>query len=109
MSKQDPYVTYICEDVLADISGITSKRMFGGYGIYKDGIFFAIIADGQTYFKVDKTNQEQYELHGSKPFTYQNKNKTVALSYWLVPENVLEDRELIAEWVDQSVEINLKK
>jgi len=48
---QNEFVTYVIEDVLGDIPGITSRAMFGGYGIYRDGIIFSLIAFNQLYFK----------------------------------------------------------
>lgn len=84
--------------------------MFGGYGIYKDGIIFAIIAYDQLYFKVDDTNKADYEAHDSGPFVYdQGGHKQTTMSYWLVPEEIMENHEKVAEWMEKSVEISRKK
>ena len=89
------------------MSGVTHRAMFGGYGVYKDGVIFAIVADDALYFKVDGTNRKDYEAAGSRPFTYiAAKRKRVALSYWEVPAEVLDDREKIAEWAGKSLRIN---
>ncbi len=102
---------YILGDVLVDIPGITSKRMFGGYGIYQEGYIFAIItSESDIYFKVDETNQEDYEALESHQFIYDgHKNKKfVSMPYWILPEEVMEDRGRIAEWVEKSVMITQK-
>jgi DNA transformation protein len=44
--------------------------MFGGYGIYKDGIITAIIVDNELYFKVNEINIDDYKKHGCIPFTH---------------------------------------
>lgn len=79
--------------------------MFGGYGFYKDGIFFAIIIDNILYFKVDGQNQSAYETHDSKPFSYEGKNKKmVTMSYWEVPVDILENHEQLPLWVNAAVQ-----
>ncbi len=104
MSKKDDTFHEYVMDVLSDIPGITSRAMFSGYGIYKDGIIFAIIADGALYFKADTETEADFKEYGSGPFTYPMKNgKTTTLSYWLLPEEIMENRELLPEWVERAV------
>jgi DNA transformation protein len=103
---------HIMGDILSHIDNITSRKMFGGYGLYHNGRIFAIItSDTGIYFKVDATNQSQYEAYGSEPFVYtgHKTKKPTQMPYWLVPEEVLEDRELIEEWVLQSAALSKKK
>ena len=91
---------------MGHISGITSRRMFGGYGIYKDKVFFGLIAEGILYFKVGASTQREYEKRNSKPFTYSRKNgKVVTMSYWEVPEEIMNGREHLEEWAEESVAI----
>ncbi|MDA1316638.1 MAG: TfoX/Sxy family protein [bacterium] len=92
------------QDLLHHIPGISSRAMFGGYGIYKDGLIFGLIADDELYFKVDELNKSGYEKAGSTPFIYQRgSHPKTAMPYWKVPADVMEDRELIVVWVDKSV------
>jgi len=97
---------HVVYDVLSGLPGIASKRMFGGYGIYRDGVIFAIItSDGELYFKVDETLKEKFKKRGSRPFIYEgHKNKKpVEMPYWMLPEEIMEDREQLEEWVEDSV------
>src|SRR3989338_9672092 len=99
MSKNS-FVNYVLHDAMQGIRGVTARAMFGGYGLYKDGVVFGIIADDELYFKVDEKNLPSYKQHGSQPFTYEGKNhKMIAMSYWVVPAEILEDREPLAKWV----------
>lgn len=102
MGKSD-FHDYLTRDVFNDTDGISSRRMFGGYGFYKDGIFFGLLQDDQLYFKVGDSNKKDYEEMGSKPFKYSKKDKEVALSFWEVPVDVLEDKERIIDWVEKAV------
>ena len=106
--KSSGFFEYVKNDVLGEIPGITSRPMFGGISFYKDGIIFGMIAGmsdtEKLFFKVGKSNIRDYEERGMKPFTYQAKNgKTVAMSYYEVPDEVLENREQVAEWVQKAV------
>ncbi len=102
---------YVLNDLLGEMPGVNSRAMFGGYGIYQRGIIFAIIAEGRLYFKVGERNLADYEKHGMYPFTYTRPNgKTYAMSYWLVPEEILEDHEEVLRWAMAAVaEASVKK
>ncbi len=109
MAKND-FHDYVMQDVLGRIRGVSSRAMFGGHGIYKDGVVFAIIADGELYFKVDDSNRKDYEAAGSKPFAYSAKDrKLVTMSYWEVPASVMEDPDEVASWVERSVKVSREK
>ncbi|MFA5877385.1 MAG: TfoX/Sxy family protein [Candidatus Paceibacterota bacterium] len=96
---------YVVGDLLSHMEGLGSRAMFGGYGLYLDGIIFGIIAEDALYLKVDDTNRKEYESFGSSPFTYQKKEKEYAMSYWVIPEEIMENRERLAELIMQSVHI----
>ena len=87
---------------------VTVPSMFGGYGIYMNGIIVAIIANDELYFKVDSTNQQQYEELDSTPFSYKTKGKKAVMSYWKVPIEILEEEKQLEKWIEQSFEISLK-
>jgi|SRR3989344_3827070 len=109
MARDDSFHEYIMSEVLQGIDGVTSRPMFGGFGIYKDGAFFALISKGELYFKVDESNKSDFEKYDSKPFVYtDHKGKDVTLSYWLVPEEIMENKGELAKWVDKSVEARRK-
>lgn len=99
---------YVMSEVLQGIEGITSRAMFGGYGIYQHGVFFALIADGRLYFKVDETNKRKFENMGSSPFVYGMKGKQTVMSYYELPEQIMEDKDEIGMWVQESFDIAFK-
>lgn len=105
MAKNE-YCNYIL-DLLSPFGNITARAMFGGYGIYKDKIIFAIIADDTLYFKVDDSNRPDYENKHSEPFSYEAKDKkNIVMSYWTVPLDVFEDNELLYRWADTAYNIS---
>lgn len=97
------YATYVL-DLLARFSDIKMRKMFGGYGIYQENIFFAIIIDDILYFKVDSKTQSLYEQFDSEPFSYVGKNnKRITMSYWQVPSEILDNSDQFDEWVSAAV------
>jgi DNA transformation protein len=106
------YKEYVLGDVLGHIKQVTSRAMFGGYGLYLDGTIFGIITgDGELRFKVNDSNRAQYEAYGSTPFEYTgHKNgKVTIMNYYLVPEEIQESREQVEEWARQSAALTKKK
>ena len=86
------------EELLAGFGPVQIKRMFGGAGVYADGMMFALIADDTLYLKADDGNRAAFEAEGMSPFMYQGRGKTIATSYWRVPERLLDDPDEIADW-----------
>lgn len=89
-------------DLLAPWGEVSIRKMFGGLGVYRSGQIFAIVVDGVLYFKVADSNRADYQAYGSEPFVYEGKHKPVTMSYWQVPESVLEDAELLAQWAQKA-------
>ena len=105
MSKDNSFHQYVMEEVFADFDDISSRAMFGGWGIYKDGLFFALIAEGVLYFKVDESNQKDFEKMSSKPFIYTgHKGKKVTMSYWELPADIMEDKIQLKGCIEKSLD-----
>lgn len=72
--------------------------MFGGYGIFHEGVMFALISNDTLYFKVNESNRDAYERAGSKPFPR-------GMPYWEVPSELFEDTTKLHEWANISITI----
>ena len=81
---------------------VTKRAMFGGYGLYIEGLMFGLVADEQPYFKCDRHNLEHYQSAGSTPFTYDRKGKPVQMSYYSVPASILNNPQVLADWVESA-------
>ena len=102
MSVSDNYRTYIV-DQLGALAALSTRRMFGGLGLYSGEWFFALIDDDVLYFKVDDANREDYTSRGMKafmPFPGQP-----SLGYFQVPPDVIEEAEDLTRWARKSVEV----
>jgi DNA transformation protein len=106
MSVSDGYRIYIIEQ-LAALPALSTRRMFGGLGIYSDASFFALIDDDVLFFKVDDSNRDDYVSRGMKafmPFPGQP-----SLGYFQVPADVIEEAEELARWARRAVDVARKK
>jgi DNA transformation protein len=93
---------------LRRVKPVTSRSMFGGVGIYANGIFFALIDDDIVYFKADDETRGDFVAAGSKAFSpYGDDN--YSMSYYELPADVLEDEEALETWMQKSLEAAKRK
>ena len=87
-------------------SGVQVRRMFGGAGIFADGVMFALVSGGKIYLKADAETVPAFENEGCGPFEYATKTGNRALnSYWRMPERLYDDAEELAVWAARSLAI----
>ena len=101
MANSNEFIDFLHE-VFEDLGPIQAKRMFGGYGIYHDGLMFGLVVANQLYLKVDDENRHYFEAQKLGPFVFAMKGKPVQLSYHLAPEAIMDERELAAMWARRS-------
>jgi DNA transformation protein len=94
--RHDDFVEHVC-DLLAPLGAVRARAMFGGYGIYVDDVFCAIVAYDTLYLKVDDGNRADYEALGARPFKPFD-DKPMVMSYYEVPAEVMDDRRALVEW-----------
>ena len=86
-------------DLLREFGPVTAKPMFGGWGLYHEGLFFALIAEDMLYLKVDDDNRAEFEAAHLEPFVYVTKtDDRMVLSYHQAPAEALDDRRVMAQW-----------
>ncbi|MGJ0395577.1 MAG: TfoX/Sxy family protein [Methylocystis sp.] len=96
------------EELFAPFAAVSVKRMFGGHGVYADGLFFAIEANGVVYLKADRHSAPRFQEAGSRPFVYQGKHRPIAVSYWSLPDQAFEDADELVFWAKSAVEAALR-
>jgi DNA transformation protein len=92
------------EELFAPFGPVAVKRMFGGFGVYADGLFFAICSQDEIYLKTDESTRPLFEAAGSRPFVYQGKHKPVTMSYWRLPDEAHEDEDALRHWARLAVD-----
>ena len=98
------FVDYLGE-VFERFGPVKARKMFGGYGLYHDGVMFGLIADEVLYLKADASIAHFFVAKGLGQFEYGKGNKIVKMSYYLAPEEIYEDKEEAAKWARRSFEV----
>ncbi len=85
-------------ELLAPLGALRSRRMFGGFGIYVDDLFIALIAFDQLFLKADAQTRPLFEAAGCTPFQYEREGQVMRLGYFAAPEDAMESPMLMADW-----------
>ncbi len=97
MARRSEFADYLCE-LMAPLGVIRARAMFGGWGLYCDERFFALIVDDTLYLKADDETRNAFTGAGQKPFTFVMREREASLSYYTVPAEALEDFAVLRPW-----------
>lgn len=108
MSVSHEFLEYISE-LLSPLGDISTRRMFGGAGVYSSGLMFGLVADDRLYMKVDDQNRTTFERQGLGPFLFRGHDGVAKpMSYYELPESALEDADELVEWGRSGLEAALR-
>lgn len=96
MTDTGPQMAALVCDHLA---GATSRRMFGGWGIYLDGRMIAIVHDGRVYAKATTPDAPRRHLEAGMGQFTPRPGQTLG-SYWEVPPDDLDTPDRFRAWFD---------
>ncbi|MFV2057930.1 MAG: TfoX/Sxy family protein [Thiohalomonadales bacterium] len=105
--KEKEFVSYVVE-LMQTIGPVHAKSMFGGHGIYLEGLMFGLVADSVLYLKSDKETEIEFKAKELEAFTYNKKGKEYKMSYYQAPEEALEDVEEMNFWAKKAYGVALK-
>jgi DNA transformation protein len=83
---------------------VAGRSMFGGVGIYSEGVFFALIADDCVYLKADETSRESFERVGSGPFRPSGE-RGPTMQYYELPGELLDDPAALRPWLEKALQV----
>jgi DNA transformation protein and related proteins len=96
-------------DLFAGLGRISIRRMFGGKGIYFEGVIIALeLSTGSILVKADETSIPEFEAAGCEQWTYEGKSKLVKMPYWTVPDEAYDDPEIMTEWARRAYQAALR-
>lgn len=95
-------------EVFRDFGRISTRRMFGGCGIYHDGVMFALVAGDMLYLKADDGSSEYFESRGLARFQYNKGGKVISVSYYEAPGEIFDDPEAAVEWARRAFDAALR-
>ena len=92
-------------DLFAAFGTVTIKKMFGGKGIYADGLIIALeLSTGELFLKADEQSALEFACAGCKQWVYEGKKASTAMPYWSVPESAFDDPDEMAKWARKALE-----
>ena len=101
MAVSPEYRAFVLEQ-LGRVAPVTSRPMFGGVGVYSDGLFFALIVGETLYLKVDDSNRGDFDAIGMGPFRpFGDK----PMGYYELPADLLEDADALRPWIHKAVDV----
>jgi DNA transformation protein len=108
MPSRNEFVDHVVEALRA-FGVVTVRRMFGGWGVYRDGVFFALIARDVLYLKSDEGNAAQFDRQQLEPFEFEKGGELIVTSYRRAPDEALEDPRVMARWAKSAYGAALRK
>lgn len=94
----------LLKNSMRDLGPVNVRRMFGGAGVYADGVMFGLIAEDTLYLKGDVETKRDFEAEGLCPFVYEGRGRKISMSYWRAPERLLDDPDELVVWARTALE-----
>ena len=104
----DDFIAYLHE-LLEPAGKVSARAMFGGHGVYVDGIIIGIVVEGRLYLKADALSEPRFIATGNAPFMYPSPKGPMAMSYWSIPEEALDSSEAMGPWARLALEAARRK
>jgi len=97
-------------ELFACFGKVDVRRMFGGAGVFADGMMIALVSREVVYLKADAETIPAFDREGLMPFSYGTKvGERVITSYWRMPDRLYDDADELAEWARASLGVARRK
>lgn len=107
MVARDEDIAWFCE-LLEPLGRISVRRMFGGAGLYADGLIVGLEVEGTLFLKTDEQTRQIFADAGGAPFVYDGKGKPITMSYWTPPEEAMDSSGAMLPWARLALEASLR-
>ena len=108
MSSTNDFVHHVAE-LLASAGHVVTKRMFGGHGVYIDGLFMATIVDDELYLKADDVTRAAFDAEDCAPFVYSKDGKDMTMNYRRAPDAAMDAPHLMLPCARRALEAALRE
>jgi DNA transformation protein len=107
MSAANEFVDNL-KEVFSPFGRVEARAMFGGHGLYHDGLMFALVADEVLYLKADGQSVQHFTDLGLSQFEYVKEGRRTRISYWEAPESIFDDPQQAKEWAGLAYDAALR-
>jgi DNA transformation protein len=94
----------VLKEFFKPFGAVAVRRMFGGSGVYAEGLCFAIETGGEVFLKVDALSQPAFSASGSSAFIYVARGKPMPTSFWRLPAIAHEEADELIRWASLGLE-----
>ncbi|MGF7005759.1 TfoX/Sxy family protein [Aminobacter sp. BE322] len=94
-------------EVFSGLGDVTIRKMFGGKGIYHDGLIVGVEVRGEILLKADAVSAPDFEAAGARRWTDAG-GRPVNMPYWTIPESAVDDPDELAVWTRKAFEAALR-
>ncbi len=99
MANTPDFIAHVLE-LMRPSGRASSRAMFGGHGLYLDGLIVAIVIEDVLYLKTDEQTRAAYQKRELGPFSYTTREGRVhAMSYHRAPDEAVEGPDAMREWL----------
>src|SRR5580698_4793445 len=93
------------KELFEPFATVNVKRMFSGYGVYAEGICFALNLRGDIFLKADDLTAARFAAAGSEPFIYGgHRGEVRVMSYWRLVSSAYDDPDELKTWCGLAME-----
>jgi DNA transformation protein and related proteins len=96
------------EELFSGLGPVSIRRMFGGKGVYHQGLIVGVVVEGEMLLKGDAQSGPLLDAAGARRWTYEGQEKPVAMPYWSIPDDAYDDPEVMARWTRLAFEAALR-
>ena len=102
----DPFHEFVAE-LFAPMGPVSIRRMFGGAGVFRDGLMFALLGDDTVYLKTDAKLRADLEAEGSAPFlwTKPSTGEEIDMGYVSLPSSAMDDPDEASAWARRALAV----
>jgi DNA transformation protein len=102
----DPFHEFVAE-LLAPMGPVSIRRMFGGAGVFRDGLMFALLGDDTVYLKTDAELRADLEAEGCAPFlwTKPSTGEEIDMGYVSLPSSAMDDPDEASSWARRALAV----
>lgn len=102
----DPFHEFVAE-LFAPMGTVSIRRMFGGAGVFRDGLMFALLGDDTIFLKTDVALRADLEAEGCAPFlwTKPSTGEVIDMGYVSLPSSAMDDSEEASAWARRALAV----
>ncbi len=93
----DSFGSYL-RDLLGGLGPVSLRRMFGGQGLYHEGVMIGLVIGEELFLKTDERTREAFVQADGQPFVFHGKGRLVTTSYWTPPAEAMESAQAMQPW-----------